>query len=246
MRDFLRIAAIAKTIGGGDDGGGGGSNTAEVDALITRTASGEWKNDRVTKIASYLFQSCFYITSISFPNVETVGKYAFNNCNQIPALNFPKCISVEDYAFKGCGSAKTAYFPLLETIGTSSFNCRVLEEIHAPLVTSVGSTAFDGCSMLKSIDFQQVGTIGANAFRSCTLLETFVNRKQDAVCTMANKYVFQSTPIESGTGFIYVPAALIDSYKAATYWSTYAAQFRAIEDYTVDGTVTGALDETKI
>ena len=34
--------------------------------------------------------------------------------------------------------------------------------------------------------------------------------------------------------------------QAATNWSTYAAQFRALEDYTVDGTTTGELDETKI
>ena len=41
-------------------------------------------------------------------------------------------------------------------------------------------------------------------------------------------------------------AALVDSYKAATNWSTYADQIRALEDYTVDGTTTGALDETKV
>lgn len=39
------------------------------------------------------------------------------------------------------------------------------------------------------------------------------------------------TPMKSGTGYIYVPAALVDSYKAATNWSTYADQIRAIEDY---------------
>jgi hypothetical protein len=54
------------------------------------------------------------------------------------------------------------------------------------------------------------------------------------------------TRIEKGTGYIYVPADLVDSYKAATNWSTFAAQFRALEDYTVDGTITGELDITKI
>lgn len=50
----------------------------------------------------------------------------------------------------------------------------------------------------------------------------------------------------SGTGYIYVPRALVDTYKAATNWSTIADQFRALEDYTVDGTITGELDESKI
>jgi hypothetical protein len=31
-----------------------------------------------------------------------------------------------------------------------------------------------------------------------------------------------------------------------TNWTTFSAQFRALEDYTVDGTTTGELDESKI
>ena len=42
---------------------------------------------------------------------------------------------------------------------------------------------------------------------------------------------FKDTPIESGTGYVYVPSALVDSYKSATNWSTYADQIRAIENY---------------
>ena len=64
--------------------------------------------------------------------------------------------------------------------------------------------------------------------------------------TALGSNVFKNTPIASGTGYIYVPRALVDSYKVATNWATYAAQFRALEDYTVDGTVTGDLDESKI
>jgi hypothetical protein len=35
----------------------------------------------------------------------------------------------------------------------------------------------------------------------------------------------------NGTGYIYVPATLVDTYKAGTNWSTHADQIRAIEDY---------------
>ena len=62
---------------------------------------------------------------------------------------------------------------------------------------------------------------------------------------MSATSAFDSTPIKSGNGYIYVPFALIEQYKAATNWSTYAAQFRALEDYTVDGTITGGLDPAK-
>ena len=69
-------------------------------------------------------------------------------------------------------------------------------------------------------------------------------RNTSGVCTLDMR--IYNSAIESGTGYIYVPSALIDSYKTAKNWSSHAAQFRALEDYTVDGTVTGAIDETKI
>ena len=54
---------------------------------------------------------------------------------------------------------------------------------------------------------------------------------RSTMAKLDNTNTFNSTPIASGTGYIYVPAALVDNYKAATNWSTYANQIRAIEDY---------------
>lgn len=49
---------------------------------------------------------------------------------------------------------------------------------------------------------------------------------------------------------VYVARALIESYKTATNWSSWYAQgrvdFKALEDYTVDGTATGKFDYEKI
>jgi hypothetical protein len=53
-------------------------------------------------------------------------------------------------------------------------------------------------------------------------------------------------------GYFYVPRALLSDddakkdYRRATNWSNFATQFRALEDYTVDGTTTGELDPNKI
>ena len=67
------------------------------------------------------------------------------------------------------------------------------------------------------------------------------------ICTISKSDVLNNTPTTNNkTGYIYVPRALVDSYKSATNWSTYASQFRALEDYTVDGTIMGELDESKI
>jgi hypothetical protein len=72
------------------------------------------------------------------------------------------------------------------------------------------------------------------------------------MCTLgsANEFIevsgYPNSAIADGKGYIYVPRTLVNSYKTATNWSVYANQFRALEDYTVDGTITGELDESKI
>ena len=123
---------------------------------------------------------------------------------------------------------------------------RSITEIADSVIKSIGQGAFYGCYALIKADFPAVTSISSYAMRSCGALTILILRSA-TMCTLSSTNAFSSTPIKSGgTGYIYVPRALVDSYKAATNWSTYAAQFRALEDYTVDGTTTGELDETKI
>ena len=80
------------------------------------------------------------------------------------------------------------------------------------------------------------------------MLKALILRNTSAVCTLNLSVTFGNTPIglANGGGYIYVPSALIEDYKVATNWATYADRIRAIESYTVDGTMTGELDDTKI
>ena len=116
-------------------------------------------------------------------------------------------------------------------IGGSAFNsCSALTTADFPAATSIGDNAFQSCSALTTADFQTATSIGNYAFQSCSALTTLILRS-GTMATLGNTRAFFSTPISSGTGYIYVPAALVDSYKAASNWSTYANQIRAIEDY---------------
>ena len=135
----------------------------------------------------------------------------------------------------------------VKNIGAYAFyGCSGLTAIDFPAVKNIGMYAFYNCSQLISADFLVANYINTYAFQYCAKLTSIILRKSDAICTLSNKNAFDSTPISSGTGYIYVPRALVDSYKAASKWSTYANQFRALEDYTVDGTISGALDPSKI
>ena len=105
-------------------------------------------------------------------------------------------------------------------------------------VTSVGNHAFVLCSNLEKADFYKVESFGDGAFYNAKALKTLIIRTQ-TMCTMTNpRSMFgykigadYRGPIALGTGYIYVPSALVDTYKADTKWSKFAAQFRAIEDY---------------
>ena len=97
-------------------------------------------------------------------------------------------------------------------------------------VTAIGDYAFAYNTALTWASFPAVTSVGASAFEWCSNL-TAVILGAESVVTLANVSAFTGTPIASGTGYVYVPAALVNSYKAATNWSTYAAQIRAIEDY---------------
>ena len=112
-------------------------------------------------------------------------------------------------------------------------------------LTAVGDHAFRGCMDLPMVDFTAVTSIGDYAFYECYSLMALVLRG-NTVCTLG-ECALEGTPIHDGYGgYIYVPAALVDSYSNADGWSDYSSMIRALEDYTDDGTITGALDEDKI
>lgn len=107
--------------------------------------------------------------------------------------------------------------------------CSGLTNIIFPNVSSVGNGAFWQCTALKQADFAACVSFAQNVFYGCSALEVLILRCTDAVCSLTGN--LSGTKIASGTGYIYVPAALLDSYKADSAWSAYAAQIRAIEDY---------------
>lgn len=108
--------------------------------------------------------------------------------------------------------------------------CTKLTSVVLPAVRTTDGNSMNGCSALTKADFSNLKTIRYSTFYSNKKLVTLIIRTQ-AVANLEKTSAFKDTPIESGTGYVYVPSALVDSYKSATNWSTYANQIRAIEDY---------------
>ena len=105
-----------------------------------------------------------------------------------------------------------------------------VQEIHLPnLGTSIAlnlnfgsATAANACQNLEVCDIGKAKSIAANTFANCYKLQTLIMRRT-SVTTCANVSAFLNTPLRgrnSLTAKIYVPEALIDSYKAASVWTT--------------------------
>lgn len=138
---------------------------------------------------------------------------------------------IRDYAFYKCYKLQQISIPNITKIKVYSFGeCTALEEVVLPSVTQMIGNGFRGCSNLHKAELDKsLISFGSFAFRS-TALDTLI-LKSETVCPLNSTNVFQDCPIEDGTGYIYVPQALIEQYKVATNWVTFANQFRAIEDY---------------
>ena len=108
--------------------------------------------------------------------------------------------------------------------------CTKLTSVVLPAVRTTDGNSINGCSELIKADFSNLQIIRYSTFYANKKLVTLIIRTQ-AVAKLDNTNAFKDTPIASGTGYVYVPSALVNSYKSATNWSTYADQIRAIEDY---------------
>ena len=176
-----------------------------------------------TSIGGYAFYSCSALTSIDIPNATSIGDGAFEKCSALTSIDLPNATSIGGYAFQKCSALTSIDLRNAINIGEYAFcNCFVLTSIDLPNATSIGNGAFQNCSALTSIDLPNATSIGNGAFQNDYSLKTiFLHSKTMCTCT--------GGPAIASSATIYVPESLINSYKTATYWSSYASRFKTLE-----------------
>lgn len=136
--------------------------------------------------------------------------------------------AVGDYAFYKCTSLTGVSLPSVESIGVCAFvSCTKLTSVSVPTIKTISRSAFSSCTALTSIDLHGVTSIAAMAFYCCTNLTTVILRNASQVCALGDINVFDSTALAQ----VFVPAAMVDAYKADSRWSKHASKILAIEDY---------------
>ena len=199
---------------------------AVIDSLIERTIT-EFKDDKVTIIGYGALALCKELKNVDIPNVTTL----------------------QSDAIKGCDSLETVYAPNVVSVGSGGLQDNIaLQSICLPKAKTILANALRQCYALEYAELPEVQSFGGYVFESDLALKAVVIRQVNTVPTTTTTtfHYMYGSGISKGTGHVYVPSAMVARYKAATNWSVYASQIRALEDYTVDGTVTGELDKTKI
>lgn len=212
-------------------GGATDNNWAEV----MRHESTELFDNTITELyrsVLYTNNGDAYITSMSFPSLTNLGSHAFYGQSKMVSINIPALTDLTgNYLFYFCSKLGSITLPALSHTSSSYYALEYL---------------FSTCRAIQKIDLGNNSTTFNNrfdryCFNGCTKLKALILRWNNVVINSASNNL-TSSGIASGTGYIYVPSSLVSSYQAASNWSTYSSQIRAIEDYSSDGTVNGDIN----
>lgn len=186
-------------------------NPVDYLAAVCNKAITELVNNKVVSVPENFQQGNTNLVKVELAALLALGSSVFSGCNNLTEVYTPSVKTLGSGNFDSCAIRQIS-MPMLETIDGWGYNfvgCRSLAKAYFPKLTKiVGDGTFSGCQSLVTL------VLGANS-----------------VCTLSHTSAFADSAIANGTGYIYVPKALVGSYKSETNWSAFASQFRAIEDY---------------
>lgn len=185
--------------------------TTIEDTLITGNLT-HYYNDRVINIGERVFYQYNNLESINFPNVEIVGGYAFYGCSRLTYVNLPNAI----------------------IIGNMSFNGTNVVSINLPKCTTINDQAFRYCSNLSEIYLGSIEQINGAVFAQCTGITKLIITNENQVCKLGSTNTFNGSSIANGSGFIYVPDLLYESYLSNTQWSVYSSQIKPLSELNME------------
>lgn len=188
------------------------------------------ENEEITELGNYAINECVKMTSVNLPNVTKIGSYCFRQCTSLTDIKFSDSYTIGSACFIYCTALKNVNLSGLFQVNSNCFGyCSGLENVFLPDSEIFQTYVFRECTSLKVVDLPKVRTINQNVFLNDSALEKVIIRSEE-VCTLMNKNAFTGSSIANGTGYVYVPDDLVDSYKEATNWSTYANQIKGLSE----------------
>lgn len=183
------------------------------------------------------FEECSNLALTSLPEgVDNITERCFYNCTKLALTSLPDSVyAVGERTFQNCSNITISKLPnILRLIGQYAFSgCSKITIKEIPEgVTNLQSNSFYGCSGITELTVKgNVTQIGTYVFYNCSNLNKLVFSNITNVPTLSNVNAFTgTTPIQKGTGYIYVPDDLVSSFQSASNWSTIASQIKPISE----------------
>lgn len=154
--------------------------------------------------------------------VELTAEGAFAGQSQLISVDLPNLFRPHDKLFQYCKKLTSVNLPKANYIGASSHENNIsLESIKYPSAATVYTSSFINATKLKCVDIGITTNFArTTAFKGCNSFDTLILRGNE-MSTLSNINNFDGGAFAEGAsgGTIYVPSALIESYKTATNWS---------------------------
>ena len=192
--------------------------------------------ESLISIGANCFTGCSNLRCTSLPqNLTVVPGECFNSCTNLALQSLPNnLVNIGRYAFYRCSNITLNYIPDSVTeIGLSAFaHCNNLTTMEISSAVNFYSTStFEFCTNLTTIVGKTANLTRINqAFAANTALSAFVLPNLTSVPELHGS-AFNKTPIANGTGYIYVPENLVESFKIHNQWVNYANQIKEIGEY---------------
>lgn len=225
-------------------------------------------------IKEFAFKGCTSLSEIDLPKAYDIESRAFFNTTNLSVLSLPNVNYIGNNAFACDWSDETypledIYLPMVEIISEHAFSNRNnVKNIILPKIQRIGNNAFEDNVALDTVDLGAIEYIGDKAFyvsansgsiRLWSKPHTVIIRTPDKVCELGGSSVFgnyfnQSLYIFDDEGnytntrekpSVYVPDDLVEDYKVATYWSTYADLIKPLSEYDGDGSESSDIDDER-
>ena len=183
------------------------------------------------KLSDCAFQNCPSLSQVSLPRVLRINSSTFEYCVEIQQMTLPLCSYIDRYAFNGGWNAsmklQSLYLPLCNTLFNNALGPKYLSDLSVPMCISFYADLI-GNSVISTLSLPIVNYLSNTIFYDCTNLTSLTLGTGTYAIPEYNTSMLYNTPIMSGTGSIYVDAAMYDKWITTEGWSSLSERFVSI------------------
>lgn len=176
--------------------------------------------------------------------ITSIPANCFKNYSALKSIKMDGVTTMYGDCFINTTNLQEFVAPNLETVnGSQHLRASGITKFIAPKLQNANEWICTYTPNIRLVLLRDITTIASRSFSNNSTYEAFVCLNPTPPTLAWN--AFQSTNIESGTGSIYVPdgtttdadgntITIVEAYKAATNWSTYAARIFPISQLQTD------------